>query len=686
MSSLLHNTKTNLLMKKIDLHTHTVSTVSDYPFDFDLAKIKEYIDKLQIDALAITNHNVFDMNQYNLIKNSVSIPVFPGIEIDLEGGHLLLITDTDEFEVSNFDEKCNQVSFLIRTKDDTLTLAQFTSIFTDLSKYILIPHYDKSPEIKQSTITSLSPHITAGEVASVAKFKRMFKEQGGLTPVLFSDMRFRTGLKDFPTRHTYVDLKEISLVGIKSCLTDKSKISLTKESGNDFFQATDDGLELSTGLNIVLGERSSGKTITLNKIASSSGNAKYIKQFSLLQNNEEETFNKTNDSRLSIIHNNYLNELKLVIEDVIHTDIKQNHLDIESYLDSLKKFATENEKKDLYSKCILFSDDIFSINDLKNLDKVLESVVTLIENNEYRETINKYITVDNLKQLLLDLISTAISSKKENEEKIWLNSIIKDIKRELGIKTTNSIIEEIDFYKIALDEVKVAKFIEVVNELKTERQINREDLGKFSIVTSTYGLTGASDLQKIAHDKKAYSPAFSCYGTPYLYLLKLKEIGVEEASLYKFFVKIESQTLNKDGFKVSGGERSEFNLIHEIKDATKYDILLIDEPESSFDNLFLKKEINTLIKNISELMPVVVVTHNSTVGASIKPNYVAITQKSIENSAIVYRIFTGYPSDKDLICLDGSTIKNYDVILNCLEAGIDAYTERKTHTYEILKD
>jgi ABC-type phosphate transport system ATPase subunit len=156
--------------------------------------------------------------------------------------------------------------------------------------------------------------------------------------------------------------------------------------------------------------------------------------------------------------------------------------------------------------------------------------------------------------------------------------------------------------------------------------------------------------------------------------------------LYKFFVKIESETLNKDGFKVSGGERSEFNLIHEIKDATKYDILLIDEPESSFDNLFLKKEINTLIKDISLLMPVVVVTHNSTVGASIKPNYVALTQKSIEERKFVYRIYTGYPSDKELTCQDGNKIKNYDSILNCLEAGIEAYTERKTQTYEILKD
>lgn len=676
-----------LLMKKIDLHTHTVSTVSDYDFIFDLSKVKEYVDKLKIDALAITNHNVFDMNQYNQIKNSLTIPVFPGIEIDLEGGHLLLITDINEFELVNFDEKCKKVSDLIKTKDDSITLSQFHNIFpaNELNKYILIPHYDKSPEIKQTTITALQPHITSGEVASVSKFKRMLKEQNGLTPVLFSDIRFKSDLKDFPTRHTFVDLKDISLAGIKSCLTDKTKISLTKESGNDFFQATDDGLELSTGLNIVLGERSSGKTVTLNKISASVGNSKYIKQFSLLQN-DEETFNQTNNSRLSLINNNYLNEFKSVIEDVVRIDTKQNHLDIENFLDSLKKFATENEKKDLFSKCTLFSEDIFPIDDLKNLDKVIESVITLIENNEYQEIITKYISAENLKNLLRELIEKAISSKKENEEKNWLNSIVKDIKRELGIKTTNSIIGEIDFYKIALNEIKVRKFAEVVNEIKVDRQINREELGKFSIVTSTQKIVGASDLQKIAKDKKPYSQAFNHYSNPYQYLLKLKETGVEDASLHKFFIKIESETLNQDGFKVSGGERSEFNLIHEIKDATKYDILLIDEPESSFDNLFLKKEINTLIKDISQLMPVVVVTHNNTVGASIKPNFVAITKKCVENREITYRIFTGYPSDKELTCSDGSKIKNYDTILNCLEAGIDAYTERNTQTYEILKD
>lgn len=672
-------------MKKIDLHTHTVSTVSDYDFDFDLSKVKEYVDKLKIDALAITNHNMFDLNQYNQIKNSLSITVFPGIEIDLEGGHLLLITDTDEFEVSNFDEKCKLVSAIIKTNTDTLTLAQFNTIFPELSKYILIPHYDKGPDIKKTTIAGLHPHITSGEVASVSKFKRMLKEQQGLTPVLFSDMRFKTDLKDFPTRHTFVDLKEISLAGIKSCLTDKSKISLTKESGNDFFQATDDGLELSTGLNIILGGRSSGKTVTLNKIAASSGNTKYIKQFSLLQN-DEETFNRNNDSRLSITHNTYLNEFKSAIEDVAQIDLKKNHLDIENYLESLKKFASESVKKDLYSKCNLFSEEGFSINDLKNLDKVINSVTTLTENNEYQDIITKYISQDNLKKLLHELFQKAIISKVENEQKKWLNTIIGDIQRELRIKTTSTFVENIDFYNIAIDEMKVVKFADTVSELKKQRVINKEELGKFSIITSAKPIENASDMLKIGREKKTYKTAFNEYNNPYEYILKLKEIGIEDANLYKFFVKIESETLNKDGFKVSGGERSEFNLIHEIKDATKYDILLIDEPESSFDNLFLKKEINTLIKDISQLMPVVVVTHNSTVGASIKPNYVAITQKSIEKGEIVYRVFTGYPSDKELTCSDGTKIKNYDAILNCLEAGIDAYTERKSQTYEILKD
>ena len=479
-------------MKKIDLHTHTISTVNDSDFEFNLSKLKEYVEELEIDALAITNHNVFDSKQYYEIKNSLSITIFPGIEIDIEGGHILLITDTDKAEVLDFNERCKRVAGLITTKEDELTLEQFKEIFPNLSKYILIPHIDKKPNIKQETIDSLQPHVTSGEVASVSKFKRSIKNTEGLVPVLFSDLRFKTQLTNFPARQTFIDLNEISLAGIKSCLFDRSKISLTKESGKDFFQATVDGLVLSTGLNIILGERSSGKSVTLNKIAESSGNAKYIKQFSLLHN-DEERFNETNKARLSLIHHNFLEEFRKVVEKIIQVDIKQNHIDIENYLESLKRFASENEKKDLYSKCVIFSEDAFVINDLTNLDKVIKSVETLIKNNEYQDIIQKHLSLSSLKKLAIELNQKAIDSNIENNQKVWLNSLIKDIMRELRIKTTGSVIEDIDFFKIALDEVKVFRFNQVVSILKVRRQIHKEELGKFSIVTSTKIIEGASE-------------------------------------------------------------------------------------------------------------------------------------------------------------------------------------------------
>lgn len=68
-------------MKKIDLHIHTLSTVSDHPFDFSLDKLIEYVESEKLEAIAITNHNLFDRNQFETIVASISIPVFPGIEI-----------------------------------------------------------------------------------------------------------------------------------------------------------------------------------------------------------------------------------------------------------------------------------------------------------------------------------------------------------------------------------------------------------------------------------------------------------------------------------------------------------------------------------------------------------------------------------------------------------------------------
>ena len=669
-------------MKTIDLHIHTVPSISDAHFDFSLEKLKEYIKVMGIDCIAVTNHNLFDKDQFETIAREVTIQVLPGIEIDLETGHILLISDNKELD--EFVGKCNLVKGEIPTANDYLSLSKFNSIFPDLTKFIIIPHYDKKPIIPLAIIKSLGASISAGEVASVKKFKACLKERDSLVPLIFSDARFSERLGVYPTRQTHIDLDEITFTGIKSCLFDKNKVFLSRDDGNELFQVTGDGIKISTGLNVVFGERSTGKTFLLNKISSSFENVKYIKQFALLQD-DEQRFENLMSIRHSKLSENYLREFKEVVEDVAKIDLKQNEIDIEKYLTTLVKFAIENDKADVFSKAVLFGESLFSITSQENLKKLIESTRNLIENNEHRDIVDKHVPLQSLKDLVLDLIKRHNETDELNLKRKWVNDLITKCKDELQVRTTSTSPEDIDLYVIASDYKKVEKFEKIVSELKIEREIERLNLRGFTIVAGTKVFTSATHLQSIIQRRMRFVDAYELYEFPYKFLQCLKEKDIEETEYHKFFVDIVYQTLNKHGFPVSGGERSEFNLLHEISDALQHDILLLDEPESSFDNIFLKNEVNELIKGIAKKIPVIVVTHNSTVGASIKPDYILYTEKKIIGGVVEYNVYTGYPATKELKCSNGQFISNFDVMLNCLEAGSGAYDERRKENYEILK-
>jgi ABC-type phosphate transport system ATPase subunit len=673
-------------MKKIDLHIHTISTVSDYHFDFDLSKLKEYVEKLEIDCIAITNHNTFDFNQYNTIKDNLDIVVFPGIEIDLERGHLLVISDNDDLsEINDFSKKCNRVKNLIKTKDDYITLDEFKDIFPNLDKYLVIPHYHKKPIIKPKVIEQIETLITAGEVSSYKKFKTCIKDNESLVPVIFSDSRYFSEMKNFSTQQTWVDLEEITLSGIKSCLTDKQKVFLTKEEGNEFFRATAEGLMLSTGLNVILGQRSTGKTVTLNKIHNTHENIKYIKQFSLLQDDAQK-FEELLSRRHSSVSEDYLKEFKKVVDSVKDIDLKQNEVEIENYLNSLLKFASDNEKADAYSNTKLFSENHFGEKDLLGLKKLINATVTLKENTEYKTIINRHLNAKSLESLELDLMKEYIEIEESNLKKDWVNTLITKVKDELRFRTSSSIPTDVDFYRTLIENEKIKKFITIVNNIKSEKEIDKKEIRGFKIVASTKRFSNASHLKKVCSRQISLVSAFNKYHKPYSYLLALKKAEIEDTEIFKYFVDIEYKTLNKLGFPVSGGERSEFNLLHEINDALKHNMLLIDEPESSFDNIFLKNEVNELLRDISKSIPVIIVTHNSTVGASIKPNFIACTKREIVDGEIEYKTFSGFPSDKQLKSVDGETIDNFEIMLNCLEAGQDEYNRRRNEAYEILKN
>ena len=59
--------------------------------------LESYVTNREIDCIAITNHNLFDKDQVDSIKNKLNIVVYPEIEIALESEVVI-----NEFKEENY--------------------------------------------------------------------------------------------------------------------------------------------------------------------------------------------------------------------------------------------------------------------------------------------------------------------------------------------------------------------------------------------------------------------------------------------------------------------------------------------------------------------------------------------------------------------------------------------------------
>lgn len=682
------------MMKKCDLHIHTVKGISDRDFDFSMDVLRDYVQKMHIDVIAITNHDLFDYNNYMAIQRELpNTIVLPGIEVDLEKGHILVIADNKDDVLFDFNNKCEAVKEKIKTEHDYLSLEEFLQIFTDLNNYLLIPHYDKDPSLPSSVIDCIAAHIQSGEVTSIKKFLSMQKNvEEKLTPVLFSDFRCEKteeGIQ-LPVRQTFLNINEVSVGTLKLCLQDKNKAALSEKAGNKLFQVFDDGQMLSTGLNIMYGKRSTGKSFTMDKIYELySDRAKYIKQFDLLNHGQEygkEQFVSEQKIRLESKVAEFFKPFKDVVDVMLllpssHSD----EMDVENYMAALMKKAEMENQNDIYSNTKLYEEASYNLGQSEELKKIIEAVKSLLDSSSYKDVIEKHIDRNALRNLFKELVEMYWEREFENGLKLLANNILTAVKADLTLFSTIPPVPDVDLYSIVLREEQRQCFEKIATGIKSKKDIYSERKGRFSIKVSKRPYQNASDIKKGSGTSTPLSSIYSSYQKPIDYLEKLKEMGVESSMIHKTFAGVDYVVLNEDGLEVSGGERSEFVFIQKIQDAQLYDILLIDEPESSFDNVFLNNQINGFIKKMSDIMPVVVSTHNSTIGRSIQPDYILYAEKKVENGDAVFRRYSGFPGDKKLVSVDGSEISNFDVTINSLEAGADVYDKRK-EIYEVLKN
>lgn len=382
----------------------------------------------------------------------------------------------------------------------------------------------------------------------------------------------------------------------------------------------------------------------------------------------------------------YLREFGIIVTDMLKTcSADEDEMKLQKYLEAVMSSAQQSGVNDVFSKSKLFNESDFKKQSPDEIKKLISATQVLLESQLYKPIINKHLPETSLKALLKELIERCWNENIQEQYFKEVNNMIKTVKESLQLKSAAPRIPDIDLYQYFINKKKREIFAQVALAVKKKRTISTEKAGHFTISVSTRPFTNATDLKTVGLKQVSLTNAFAKYGNPIQYIEELKAAGVESDRIYKLFAAIDYRILNSSGLPVSGGERSEFNFLQKIKDAILCDILIIDEPESSFDNIFLKNEVNKFIKEMAENMPVIISTHNNTIGGSIKPDYILYTEKKIEADGPHFNIYSGYPTAKLLKDVEGNSIENYEITLNSLEAGEQAYSERKD-IYETLKN
>ncbi|OUO89847.1 hypothetical protein B5F40_09210 [Gordonibacter sp. An230] len=267
-------------MIRADLHIHTIATPWDEPFDFNFEQLRQHIEENRLDVIAITNHNTFDKAQYEVVAQKLSdlCMVYPGVEVNALGCHILIVCKPEE--AANLELACSEVDKILGGNiQASLDLNQLFVAFPSLNELIVIPHYEKNPAISLENLSELGEYVSAVEVSSLAKAIRLNKIHSLPHPaVFFTDYRFGCESADgarerYRPGGIYLKAASKSFQAVRDAFNFDDL--LLSASGNDDFEFFP-GATVISGMNLILGKRSTGKTFSLDRIFHFAAKAKHI--------------------------------------------------------------------------------------------------------------------------------------------------------------------------------------------------------------------------------------------------------------------------------------------------------------------------------------------------------------------------------------------------------------------------
>ena len=565
------------MIKKIDFHIHTVASIKDSAFTFSLKWLKEYVKTTELDAIAITNHDLFDRDNFEKISYALpGIKVYPGIELTLDIGHVNIVFPHDYIDdLSKFSK---YLSGIHETQGNSITCDDLRDNLHCWDKGIYIFDYGKSRSVKEIP-DIFNEVVCVGGVSNQLKFNIVKKSQENITPCLFSDAHAtdessndRNNMSKLQNKQTYLQVDSCEFENIKNCLKDKSKVSINREELKDTININD--IDMSLGLNLVVGKRGTGKTHFLNEIKNCIGEDEYyeIKQFETAKA-DEYIEQQRKEQGLSAIRSWRIKYEKQFskIKDYLKDSTEQDS--IEDYLEGVKKFAESMAVSNSKRKYALFKDIKFEFSEVGYIEKALRDINTIIESNKIWELLpeNTKKKKNDFIDVYSELRKVYIESRKDNKIKEKVNEIIKEIGSIITEKTGVKSAPECSINDIIYRQQLEKKINSFLDHVITETPIKTEDLHGYQIQVNLVPYQSASEFKKeirtldsVKDDlMKAYRDRDFI---TFLKYLKQKKF-YNEANFAEYLVRKEVKLLDSDGTPASGGQAVGFALAMRLREA-----------------------------------------------------------------------------------------------------------------------
>ena len=713
---------------KIDFHIHTKATKKDESTNRNCPSQTFFTQQLfsaGVGICAITNHNHFDREQYDLFSadaNKSNICVLPGIELDVQlldksTGHCILMANPSC--VDALTNTCNSLGIcdIENANNFVIPISSFVRLFKELDSILMVHYKGKAKNFSEEDIAYLKRELPEKMVIVepsnlISAFIYISHGKKSLVGSDCEDWNNYPG-KELPELKVDVNSYDNLLLLLKrdeniiKTILDIKKDSEPIHIKDAIYTDLDLNLTLYHDINIIFGGKSTGKTIIIKNIINhfvekgcSAKMAQYIASEKVDNFKKAISFTPTNNE----ISKHCPSSVDLTIQRIKAHTISETQSIIPQLKSYLKNKSGELAKKIGFYSC----SKQFSYNEgLMNseLDKIKEDYKELTSFNYKRY--NPYLKDDEFEKLFanIELLKKRICERYKatfinHYKKNMANKCIKDIKicytnnkgqhskpNSCGLLTLfNSLLTAT---KYASDLFAFTNKEPVVNNVKIGELDKKGVLYRREIITSKVSsLDGSYTFYSIRHNLpkiKAFGKNVqkimsfsdcdlatyrSSFGSVVNYLKDNNVTKGSDLVAYTFSLVNE----NGDLINPSSGEESVVLLGQQL--FSDKDIYVLDEPELSVGHDYVNRVIIPRLKDLSKQGKMVVVsTHDANIAVRTLPYLTIYREDNGDNS---YSTYVGNLFKGELIEIkNAKSIPWKEQTMKTLEGGPDAFEERE---------